>query len=245
MAAAQSLIKLSGIDFSYPDGQPLLKGLDLELRSGERIGLTGPNGAGKTTLFHLIVGLLKPLAGTIEAFGQPLRNESDFVTARRRIGLLFQDPDDQLFSPTVLEDVAFGPLNLGKSPAQAREIALKTLDVLGLQGFEKRLIHHLSGGEKKLVSLATLLAMEPEVLLLDEPTNGLDEKTKGNFLAILQGLDISYIIISHEFDFLEQSARTIYALAGGRIVGDDRITLHRHLHAHLHGSLPHQHEDNL
>ncbi|MBN1142259.1 MAG: ABC transporter ATP-binding protein [Deltaproteobacteria bacterium] len=243
MAAAPPLIKLSGISFSYPGGKPLFKGLDLELRAGERLGLSGPNGAGKTTLFHLIVGLLKPAAGAIEAFGSPLKNESDFVAARRRIGLLFQDADDQLFSPTVLEDVAFGPLNLGKTPAEAREAATRTLALLGLQGFEERPIHHLSGGEKKLVSLATLLAMEPEVLLLDEPTNGLDDKTKANFLDILQRLEISFIIISHELDFLEQSARTIYALAEGRILSDDQITLHRHVHAHPHGSLPHHHHD--
>lgn len=241
MAADHPLIKLSGIAFTYPGGKPLFQGLDLELRAGERFGLTGPIGAGKTTLFHLIVGLLMPDVGTVEAFGVSLRTEKDFIAARRRIGLLFQDPDDQLFSPTVLEDVAFGPLNLGKTPAQAREAALRTLALLGLQGFEERPIHRLSGGEKKLVSLATLLAMEPEVLLLDEPTNGLDEKTKDHFLAILQKLEISFIMISHELDFLLQSAKSIYTLADGRIFRDEAITLHQHLHAHPHGALPHYH----
>ncbi|NLC69925.1 MAG: ABC transporter ATP-binding protein [Desulfuromonadaceae bacterium] len=241
-AESRLLIKLADIQFAYPGGEPVLSCLDFELRDGERVGLTGPNGSGKTTFFHLIVGLLKPSRGQIEAFGRRLENEADFIAARRRIGLLFQDADDQLFFPTVLEDVAFGPLNLGKSPAQAREIAQRTLAKLGLQGFEKRLIHRLSGGEKKLVSLATLLAMEPEVLLLDEPTNGLDEKTRNNFLEILKGLEISYIIISHEIDFLEKSVQALFALADGRILGDDKITIHRHLHAHPHGSLPHRHD---
>lgn len=236
------LLKLSDIHFSYPGGVPVLKGLDFELREGDRLGLTGLNGSGKTTFFHLIVGLLKPSRGHIEAFGRRLATEEDFVVARRRIGLLFQDADDQLFSPTVLEDVAFGPLNLGKTPAEARRIAMRTLKDLGLAGFEGRLIHRLSGGEKKLVSLATLLSMEPEVLLLDEPTNGLDETTRNNFLRILNGLKISYIIISHEYDFLEKSVRAVYAMTDGQICGDKKITLHRHFHAHPHGSLPHRHD---
>lgn len=240
--AEAPIIKLQNISFSYPDGHLILDGLDLELFKGDRIGLTGPNGSGKTTLFHLMVGLLKPTAGRQEAFGQHLKKETDFIPVRRKIGLLFQDADDQLFCPTVLEDVAFGPLNLGRSVEEAREVAKKALSLLGLQGFEERLTHRLSGGEKKLISLATLLAMEPEVLLLDEPTNGLDEKTRENFLKILTGLDLSYIIISHEFDFLTASCRSIYALFDGRIDRGQEVTIHQHAHAHIHGSFPHEHE---
>ena len=240
--AQKPVLNFNNITFSYPDGRPILKELNFKLFKGDRIGLTGPNGAGKTTLFHLLVGLLKPDAGTLEAFGRPLEKEKDFVAARRKIGLLFQDADDQLFFPTVLEDVAFGPLNLGRCAEEAKKIALQTLALLGLQGFEQRLTHRLSGGEKKLVSLATLLAMEPEVLLLDEPTNGLDEKTRHNFLDILTNLDITYVVISHDFDFLDRATRSIYALAHGRIHTEQKVAVHQHTHAHVHGSLPHEHE---
>ena len=166
------VINLSDISFAYSGNATVLDKLNLQLYSGERLGLIGPNGSGKTTLFHIIMGLLKPSSGIIEIFGKQVSEEKDFRSVRERIGLLFQDADDQLFSPTVLEDVAFGPLNLGKSQDEARDIAHRTLDVLGLSGFEDRITYKLSGGEKKLVSLATVLAMEPEILLLDEPSNG-------------------------------------------------------------------------
>ena len=132
----------------------------------------GPNGSGKTTLFHIIMGLLTPSSGTIEFFGKPVKTEKDFRKVYKKVGLLFQDADDQLFSPTVLEDVAFGPLNLGKSKLEARNIAQNTLERLGIAHFENRVTHKLSGGEKRLVALATVLSMEPELLLLDEPNTG-------------------------------------------------------------------------
>jgi cobalt/nickel transport system ATP-binding protein len=140
------IIKIDGISFHYPGAAPVLKDLDFTLFEGDRIGLIAPNGSGKTTLFHIIMGLLKPTAGRIEIFGQRVAEEEDFVDVRRRIGLLFQDADDQLFSPTVLEDVAFGPLNLGKSKQEAIAISRKTLSFLGLDGFEDRITIRLSGG---------------------------------------------------------------------------------------------------
>ena len=187
------MIDLKDISFGYPGGTLVLDQLNLSLRAGDRTGLMGANGSGKTTLFHIIMGLLKPSAGSIEIFGKPVRAEKDFEEVRQRVGLLFQDADDQLFSPTVLEDVAFGPLNLGKSKEEAKTIAQQTLMSLGLTGFEDRVTHKLSGGEKRLVSLATVLAMEPEVLLLDEPTTGLDQATEKRLIEILKGLDpVSY-----------------------------------------------------
>ena len=235
------IINLTGVTYSYPHREPVLNNLDLQLYKGDRIGLVAPNGSGKTTLFHVIMGLLKPSTGTIEIFGEKRCREQDFADIRHRIGLLFQDADDQLFSPTVLEDVAFGPLNLGKSKAEAIEISRRTLDFLGLNGFENRITFRLSGGEKRLVSLATLLAMEPEVLLLDEPSNALDTTTKGKLIKILNNLDLSYIMISHEFDVLSETTDVIYSMENGKILLDEHEYVHIHKHSHKIGKQPHRH----
>ena len=148
---------------------------------------------------------MRPRAGSISILGQEVKKEKDFVAVRQKVGLLFQNADDQLFCPTVMEDVAFGPLNQGKPPAVAMQIARETMERLGLHGFEDRVTYKLSGGEKKLVSLATVMAMEPQLLLLDEPTAGLDEKTKDRLIHILKSLDIAYMIVSHERDFLNHT----------------------------------------
>jgi cobalt/nickel transport system ATP-binding protein len=160
---------------------------------------------------------------------------------RKDVGFLFQNSDDQLFSPTVIEDVAFGPLNLGFSPAEAKEIAVKTLENLGLTGFEDRITHRLSGGEKKLVALATILAMKPKMLLLDEPTNNLDPKTRSHLIDILQGLDLFQIIISHDWDFLSHTTSILYKIDHGHIhrCEDDHVHVHRHVHKA--GDHPHHH----
>ena len=156
--------------------------------------------------------------------------------------MLFQDADDQLFSPTVLEDVAFGPLNLGKSKDEAVEIARSILDFLGLDGFEDRITFKLSGGEKRLVSLAVVLAMAPDILLLDEPINGLDTKTKERLTEILLHLDLSYLLISHDMDFLSETTDAVYTMQNGKIMIDDKVQLHQHAHAHPHGAFPHRHD---
>jgi len=235
------IINLEDISFGYPGRPPTLDNLNLRLGQGDRMGLIGPNGSGKTTLFHIIVGLLRPSSGRIEIFGAPLKGEKDFRVVRQRIGFLFQDADDQLFSPTVLEDVAFGPLNLGKSQNEAKAIAQRTLDSLGLAGFEDRITHKLSGGEKRLVSLATVLAMEPEVLLLDEPSTGLDETTEKRTVDILKGLDLSYIVVSHNVDFLMETTDYIKCMANGKIMVNDERIPHSHIHIHEHGRHPHDH----
>lgn len=236
------LISLRGINFSYPDGPQVLSNLDFDLYAGQRVGLLAPNGSGKTTLFHVIMGLLKPAGGQITLFGRPAASEADYVTFRQRIGLLFQDADDQLFSPTVLEDVAFGPLNLGKTREEAVAVARQTLARLGLAGFEDRVTFRLSGGEKRLVSLATVLAMEPEVLLLDEPTTGLDDQTRETLAGLICDLNQAYILISHNTRFLEQTTELTYSLEDGHIKTDEALHFHEHVHAHRHGRIPHQHE---
>jgi len=235
------IINLMDVTFAYPGGAPVLDELNLQLHQGERMGLMGPNGSGKTTLLHIIMGLLKPSSGNIEIFGKTVRQEKDFRSVRQRIGLLFQDADDQLFTPTVLEDVAFGPLNLGKSQDEARTVARKTLASLGLTGFEHRMTYKLSGGEKKLVALATVLAMEPEVLLLDEPTAGLDETTEKRIIDILKGLDLAYILISHNIDLLMEATHRIGYMIRGKVSVDEERIPHTHIHIHEHGRYAHKH----
>lgn len=241
-APPRPAISLRGIHFGYPGGPPILQNLDFDLFPGERVGLVAPNGSGKTTLFHVIMGLLKPTRGRITLFGRPTAKEADFARARTRIGLLFQDADDQLFSPTVLEDVAFGPLNLGKSREEAIVVARRTLARLGLTGFEDRVTFRLSGGEKRLVSLATILAMEPEVLLLDEPTTGLDEQTQHTLTHLIGGLDLAYVVISHDARFLSETTDKTYSMEEGRIRLDEEVHFHEHVHAHRHGQVPHRHD---
>ncbi len=238
MTASQPLIRLKNVCFTYPGQGMILDQVCLEIFRGDRIGLIGPNGSGKTTLFHIIMGLLKPTAGRIEIFGKPVKTDRDFQEVYRKVGLLFQDADDQLFSPTVLEDVAFGPLNMGKSKQEAVETARKTLADLGLAGFEDRITHKLSGGEKRLVALATVLAMEPEVLLLDEPSTGLDEKTKEKLISVLKNLNLSYILISHESEFMAKITDVMFMMEKGKIRTD--INLRGYVHAHPHSSHNHK-----
>ncbi len=195
------LIELVGVHFAYPD-HPVLADLDLSLATGERLHLDGDNGSGKSTVLRIVTGLSRPSAGTVRLFGEKMRGEADFVRMRPRLGLVFQHPDEQLFSPTVLDDVAFGPLNLGRGRTEARADAERALDLVGLPGFGERITYRLSGGEKRLVSLATVLAMRPEVLLLDEPTAGLDATARARIKGVLTDLGLAMVIASHDVDFL-------------------------------------------
>ena len=210
------LIELREVDFAYGPGRPVLSGWSFCLRPGERVALLGTNGCGKTTLLHLMVGLLRPKAGQIEAFGRRRAVEADFHEVRRRVGLLFQDADDQLFCPTVAEDVAFGPLNLGKSRDEVRRIVAGTLDWLGLAGYEHRVTYRLSGGEKRLVALATVLAMQPEVLLLDEPSGGLDDACTERLIGVLARLPQAMIVVSHDRAFWEAVTTSVAELKEGK-----------------------------
>lgn len=215
--SSEYFIDIKNLSFTYPLGETVFNGLNFSIRKGEKIGLTGPNGTGKTTLFHLIVGLLKPSSGEIKIFGKDRKEEKDFTEVRQRIGLLFQDSDDQLFCPTVEEDIAFGPLNRGKSHEETKVIVKETCKRLGLNGFEKRVTHRLSSGEKRLVALATVIAMNPECFLLDEPVTGLDEETTERFLNYLKEHADTYVIITHDREFLKDAVDRIYMLKDSRI----------------------------
>uniref|UniRef100_A0A7C4EPN3 ABC transporter ATP-binding protein n=1 Tax=Thermodesulfovibrio aggregans TaxID=86166 RepID=A0A7C4EPN3_9BACT len=211
------LIRLKNIYFHYDDRE-VLNNLSLDIYEGDRVGLMGPNGSGKTTLLYIIMGLLKPSSGTVEIFGKIRQKEKDFIEVRQKIGLLFQDSDSQLFCPTVKEDIAFGPLNLGKTKEEVLQIVRETCEILGLRGFEDRLTYKLSHGEKKLIALATVIAMNPICFLLDEPSSGLDEKTTERLLEYLKTNTKTYLVVSHDKDFIEKTTDKVYFLEKGKFL---------------------------
>lgn len=212
------MIRLKDIGFTYPNGSDVLSDLEFNCQDGERIGIVGYNGSGKTTLLHIIMGLLSPSSGTVELFGKERKSESDFRDARRRMGFVFQDSDDQLFCPTVAEDVAFGPRNIGKNAEEAHEILHRVLSLLEIEHLETKVTYQLSGGEKRLVALATALAMEPRVLILDEPTSGLAEETTELLLKIIMEQVPSVVIVSHDRAFLDRAVSKTLVLADGMLM---------------------------
>lgn len=228
-----ALLSLGDISVTR-NGRPVLESLSLSIEDGERIALVGENGSGKTTLMRTIVGL-QPSTGTIVAYGNRCRTEADFRKMRMKTAYLFQDPDDQLFCPTVLEDVAFGPLNLGLRRPEALELARALLRDLDLEPLADRITHHLSGGEKRLVSLAAVLAMQPRILLLDEPTNALDAPHMERMVDILSRQTVAMVVASHDWSLLEKLTDRAVVLKHGHLIP---AVLHRHLqwadHVHLH-----------
>lgn len=214
----KALLELKDIVFSWPDTEePVLSGLSLCLRQGEILGLLGGNGSGKSTLMHVAAGLLRPVSGYIFHNGQECVEEKDFVLLRRSLGYLLQHSENQLFCPTVLEDVAFGPVNRGMDEAQALEMAQGVLERMGLAHLADRAGATLSGGEQKLAALATLLAMEPDFLFLDEPTNDLDRRARHRLSDILLEQDLPMLIISHDRFFLQTHCTTFCRLHDGAI----------------------------
>ncbi len=218
MGEMESLIELKDISVSFPGRGRVLDRLNFRLFPGERVGIVGANGSGKSTLLHIIMGLLKPDSGIIRIFGRERREEKDFEDIRGKIGLLFQDSDNQLFSPTVEEDIAFGPLNQRKSRGEVVRIVEDMLNIFGLSELRHRFSHTLSFGEKKLVALATVLAMEPEILLLDEPTTALDKETSLRVIEFLNNSpSFTLCVVSHDYEFLRKVTRKIYSLEKGKL----------------------------
>lgn len=216
--AMEHLISLTDVTFAYPDGRTVFQDFSFLFASGQRVGLTGGNGSGKTTLLHLIMGLLKPKAGRVELFGRERRTEKEFREARLKIGFVFQDANDQLFCPTVGDDLAFGPLNMGKSRAEAEAIVEETLKVLDMESFRDRVTYGLSDGEKKLAAIGTALAMKPEMLILDEPTTCLDEEAGDRIAEILLNCGLPYLVVAHDRRFLDRVALSRIMLKAGRII---------------------------
>jgi cobalt/nickel transport system ATP-binding protein len=213
----KTLIDLKGISFGYPKKELILDNLDLSFGAFDKLALTGHNGSGKTTLLSVIMGLLKPISGSIDIFGKIRKTENDFQEVRPLMGFVFQDANDQLFCPTVSDDIAFGPLNMGHTREEAEKITIKVLETIGLEGFGERITHDLSGGEKKLVALGTALALNPKMLILDEPTNFLDKRATERLLMLLDILSLPYLIVSHDFDFLKKTGSKLLRLENGKI----------------------------
>lgn len=207
-------LKLEDVEYSYPDEKTIFEGLCLDLKEGDKVGIVGPNGSGKTTLFNVIMGFLKPSQGRIWVWGRERLEEKDFAQVRRKTGYLFQDPDDQVFSPSVEEDIAFGPLNLGQTPEAALEKAREILAQFGISALQKKVPMKLSWGEKRLVALAGVIAMEPDAFLMDEPAAGLDDKARAQMLDFIKNSPKAFLIASHDRQFLESCSSRTFDLAG-------------------------------
>ena len=210
------LIKLENISFRY-NSFSVLENISFELKFGEKVGLIGPNGSGKTTLLYIIMGFLKPVSGKVFIFGKERKKNKDFLEVRQKLGLLFQDSDSQLFCPTVKEDIAFGPLNLGKKREEVKEIVKKIARIFNIEHLLDRPIYKLSEGEKKIVALATVFAMDPICYLLDEPSSGLDENTRNKLIEFLKNHVKTCLIVSHDREFLKEIVENIYLLKNRKI----------------------------
>lgn len=238
------LLTISGLSFSYPDQPEVLRGIDLTIMTGERVGLIGPNGAGKTTLFLLSCGILRPDAGEIRLAGEPLMERA----FDPRIALVFQKSDDQLFCPTVREDIAFGPENMGLPPAEIQARVTAALKAVGGENLAERPVHHLSEGEKRLVAIAGVLAMEPELIIYDEPSAGLDIRSRRRLIALLKKSRKSCLIAAHDLELILEVCDRVLLLDRGQIVADgpprrimaDEALMRAHGQEKPHSLIPHQ-----
>lgn len=214
----EEIIRVDNLSFSYPDGQSALTDVNLTIYRGETVALIGPNGAGKSTLLLHLNGILHS-NGVVKVFGRAVDDKS-LRWVRSKVGLVFQNPDDQLFSPTVFDDVAFGPINMGYSEAEVRQLVTRALEWVGMIGYEQRSPHHLSLGEKKRIAIATVLAMNPEVLVIDEPTGNLDPGSKWSLIELLKGLEITKIIASHDLEMVQALCPRAIILDRGEVIVD-------------------------
>ena len=216
------IVAVSRLRFAYPDGRLALDGVDLHIHPGERVALLGPNGAGKTTLVLHLNGILVPREGRVEIAGIPVIKEH-YTEVRRRVGVVFQDPDDQVFMPTVREDVAFGPANLGLRGAALEARVQEALAAVGMEERRDRAPHHLSFGERRLVAIATVLAMEPEILVLDEPSANLDPAGRRELAHVLRRLGLTMLMVTHDLPYALQLCDRAVVLSAGRIAADGPI----------------------
>ncbi len=214
----KEIIRVDNLSFCYPDGQQALTNINLTIYHGESVALIGPNGAGKSTLLLHLNGILRS-DGVVKIFSK-LVDDKNLRWVRSKVGLVFQNPDDQLFSPTVFDDVAFGPINMGYSEAEVQRCVTRALDWVGMTGYEQRSPHHLSLGEKKRVAIATVLSMNPEILVIDEPTSNLDPGSKWSLIELLGGLSVTKIIATHDLELVEALCQRVIVFDDGHIVAD-------------------------
>lgn len=231
----EPVLDIRGLAYAYPDGTQALFGVNLHVHPGERVALLGPNGAGKTTLVLHLNGILTAGAGTVAVSGLPVI-KANLLEIRRRVGVVFQDPDDQLFLPTVHDDVAFGPANLGLRGDQLEQRVRDALSAVGMESFAHRPPHHLSFGQRRRVAIATVLAMRPEILVLDEPTSNLDPASRAELADIIINLDKTSLIVTHDLPFALQLCERTVILSDGTIVADgptrDVLSDHELMTAH-------------
>ena len=226
MSVFMNVIETKDISYQYPDGTSALQNVNFRAPKGKIVALLGPNGAGKSTLFLHFNGILRPSSGKILVDEKPINyDKKELMRIRQKIGIVFQNPDDQLFAPTVLEDVAFGPFNMGLKQDEVEKRVQEALERVGMDGFEKKPPHHLSGGQKKRVAIAGILAMRPEIMVLDEPTSGLDPKGASQILRILYQLNqegMSIVISTHDVDLVPLYASKVYIISDGRIIKEGK-----------------------
>jgi cobalt/nickel transport system ATP-binding protein len=214
------VVEIKDLSFSYPDGHRALEGIGLQIGHGDKVGLVGPNGAGKSTLLLQINGILQG-KGEINVSDMPL-NKENLARIRAMVGLVFQIPDDQLFSPSVFEDVAYGPIYQGLSIQDIRQRVDAALGAVGMLEYKERVSYHLSTGEKKRIAIATVLSMQPQILVMDEPSAGLDPRARRQLIELLHGLPISMLIATHDLAMVQELCPRIVVMDEGKIVADDR-----------------------
>jgi cobalt/nickel transport system ATP-binding protein len=213
------VLDVRGVAYAYPGGHQALFGVDLHVHPGERVALLGPNGAGKTTLVLHLNGILTPGAGSVTVSGLAVTG-ANLLEVRRRVGIVFQDPDDQLFMPTVRDDVAFGPANLGLRGAELDDRVVEALSAVGVADLAERAPHHLSFGQRRRVAIATVLAMRPEILVLDEPSSNLDPASRRELAALLRSLDVTVLMVTHDLPYAVELCERSIVLSEGTVVAD-------------------------
>ncbi len=211
-------LEVHDLHFSYPDGHAALKGASLSIAPGEKVALVGPNGAGKSTLMLHLNGILQG-QGEVRVAGMTMTKDN-LGRVRAAVGLVFQDPDDQLFSPTVFDDVAFGPLHMGLPETEVRARVASALAAVNMENYTQRVSHHLSVGEKKRIAIATVLSMNPEILVLDEPSAGLDPRARRGLINLLRDLPQTMLVSTHDIRMVAELFPRTAVMAGGRVVAD-------------------------
>ena len=223
---SEKSLEISGLAYAYPDGNQALYGVNLSINQGERVALLGPNGAGKTTLVLHLNGIIPTMQGQVRVAGELVdsKNAESIKSIRHKVGIVFQDPDDQLFMPTVGQDVAFGPYNAGLRGLELEKAVKEALELVGMSEFIDRPPHHLSFGQRRRVAVATVLAMKPEILVMDEPASNLDPAARRELAEIITSLDVTLLMVTHDLPFAYELCQRAVILSAGVVAADDEIS---------------------